>query len=134
MDQYLLAILEVVAVLIAAIVAFYKNREKIKAINRMRLTEIEQRESDAERDEVISFFDSGSDLVIEPSEVVVPGRSWKMAEETRRLGDNRSRPRRPGIGLPAGGRCRGGSEGEVLRYCAGVLHLGGVRVDEGWGE
>jgi hypothetical protein len=86
----------------------------------MRLTEIEQWESDAERDEVISFVYQGSDLVIEPSEVV-PGRSWKMAEETRRLGDNRSRPRGPGIGLPAGGRCRGGREGEVLRYCAGVL-------------
>ena len=90
MDQELIQILELVAALIAAIVAYWQHRQKTRAEEAteeafagMHLAEAQQWEAEAAKADVVAFFDPHDDRVTEPPEQV-PARSWKMSDETRR--------------------------------------------------
>ena len=90
MDQELIQILELVAALIAAIVAYWQHRQKTlaeeatdEAFAGMHLAEAQQWEAEVAKADVVSFFDPQDDRVMEPPEQV-PARSWKMSDETRR--------------------------------------------------
>jgi len=69
MEQDLIQILELLAALVAAIIAYWQHHKMTVAENTT--------------DEVIAFFDPKDDTVTTPP-LPVPSRSWKMNEETRR--------------------------------------------------
>jgi len=90
MDQELIQILELVAALIAAIVAYWQHREKTRAEEAteeafagMHLAEAQQWEAEEAKADVVAFFDPQDDRVTEAPEQV-PARSWKMSDETKR--------------------------------------------------
>jgi len=69
MDAELIQILEMVVALVAAIVAYWQNRQKNRA--------------EGETRQVVAFFDPKDETVTAPPDVV-PARSWKMGDETSR--------------------------------------------------
>ena len=69
MDQQLVQIIEMFVALVAALVAYWQRTQKIEAKNETR--------------QVVSFFDPQDESVTTPPEVV-PARSWKMSDETRK--------------------------------------------------
>jgi len=69
MDAEQIQIIEMVVALVAAIVAYWQNRQKNRA--------------EGETRQVVAFFDPKDETVTAPPEVV-PARSWKMGDETRR--------------------------------------------------
>mgnify|MGYP000938795644 FL=1 len=90
MEQELIQILEMLAALVLAIVAYWQNRGKkvaeqatVEAFAGMHLAEAQQWEAEAEKADVVAFFDPQDDRVTEPPETV-PARSWKMNDETKR--------------------------------------------------
>ena len=90
MEQELIQILEMLAALVLAIVAYWQNRgkrvaEQVKdeAVAELDLAEAQQWEAEAEKADVVAFFDPQDDRVTEPPENV-PARSWKMNDETKR--------------------------------------------------
>ena len=90
MEQELIQILEMLAALVLAIVAYWQNRgkkvaelAKDEAVAGLHLAEAQQWEAEAEKADVVAFFDPQDDRVTEPPENV-PARSWKMNDETKR--------------------------------------------------
>jgi len=69
MDTELVQIFEMMIALAAAIVAYWQNRQKNRA--------------EGETRQVVAFFDPNDETVTALPEVV-PARSWKMGDETRR--------------------------------------------------
>ena len=69
MEDDLVQILELLAAIIAAIIAYWQHHQKTEAENRTG--------------KVIAFFDPKDDTVTTPP-AAVPSRSWKMNAETRR--------------------------------------------------
>ena len=69
MEDDLVQILELLAAIVAAIIAYWQHRQKTEAENRTG--------------KVIAFFDPKDDTVTTPP-AAVPSRSWKMNAETRR--------------------------------------------------
>lgn len=90
MEQELIQILEMLAALVLAIVAYWQNRgkrvaEQVKdeTVAELHLAEAQQWEAEAEKADVVAFFDPQDDRVTKPPENV-PARSWKMNNETKR--------------------------------------------------
>jgi hypothetical protein len=69
MDQQLVQIIEMFVALVAALVAYWQRTQKIEAMN--------------ETQQVVSFFDPQDETVMTAPNVV-PARSWKMSDETRK--------------------------------------------------
>lgn len=90
MDSELIQILEMLAALVMAVVAYWQSRQKKQAEQAkseaetgMHLAQAQQWDAEAEKADVVSFFDPEDDRVTEPPESV-PSRSWKMNDETKR--------------------------------------------------
>ena len=90
MDPDIIQILELLAALVAAVIAYWQHRQKTiaeevasEAFAGMTFAQTEQAEAEDGKADVVAFFDPGDDRVTEPPEGV-PARSWKMNEETRR--------------------------------------------------
>jgi hypothetical protein len=90
MEPELIQILEMLAALVMAVIAFWQNRqkkevelEKNEAVSGMHLAQAQQWDAEAEKADVVSFFDPQDDRVAAPPENV-PARSWKMSDETKR--------------------------------------------------
>jgi len=69
MEQELIQIFELLAALVAAIMAYWQRKQKVEAKNETR--------------QVVAFFDPTDETVTALPEAV-PARSWKMSDETRR--------------------------------------------------
>lgn len=69
MEAELIQIFEMVIALVAAIIAYWQKRQKDQV--------------EAEVRQVVAFFDPEDEAVTTPPEMV-PARSWKMNDETRR--------------------------------------------------
>jgi hypothetical protein len=90
MEPELIQILELLAALVMAVVAFWQNRQKSRAEQAeqearsgMHLAGALQGQAERESTEIVSFFDPQDDRVTTPPESV-PARSWKMSDETKR--------------------------------------------------
>ncbi len=90
MDSELIQILEMLAALVMAVVAYWQNRQKKQAEQAkseaetgMHLAQAQQWEAEEEKADVVSFFDPQDDRVTDPPENI-PSRSWKMNDETKR--------------------------------------------------
>jgi hypothetical protein len=90
MDQELIQILEMLAAVVMAVIAYWQNRQKTiavqakdEAVAGQQLAEAQQWEAEAEKADVVSFFDPQDDRVTQPPENV-PTRSWKMNDETKK--------------------------------------------------
>jgi hypothetical protein len=90
MDSQVIQILELVAALVAAIVAYWQNRRKNQAVEQKRDADMDRDFAEARagnalarKADVISFFDPGDDTVTKPP-TSVPARSWKMGDGTKR--------------------------------------------------
>ena len=90
MDPDIIQILEMIAAVIATIIAVWQNRQKNdaleareNAVDLMHYAQAQQWESIADKAEVVSFFDPADDRVTEAPDNV-PARSWKMNEETKK--------------------------------------------------
>jgi len=90
MDSELIQILEMLAALVMAVIAYWQNRQKkqselaqTEAEAGMHLAQAQQWEAEEEKADVVSFFDPQDDRVTDPPENI-PSRSWKMNEETKR--------------------------------------------------
>jgi len=90
MEQDLVQIFELFLALAAAVVAFWQHRQKLVAVDakdealvERDLAEARQWETEALKDNVISFFDPEDESVVKaPPEVAA--RSWKMTDETKK--------------------------------------------------
>jgi len=89
MDTEIIHILELLAALVAAIIAYGQHRQKTiaegeatEAFAGMAFAEAEQAEAEDRRADVVAFFDPMDDRMTEAPEGV-PARSWKMNNETR---------------------------------------------------
>jgi hypothetical protein len=89
MDSQVIQILELVAALIAAIVAYWQNRQKNQAVELKRDADMDRDFAEArtshalaQKADVVSFFDPGDDTVTKPP-ASVPARSWKMSDGTK---------------------------------------------------
>jgi hypothetical protein len=69
-DPELLQILQLLAALIMAVLAFWEKRRADTA--------------EDQTDSVIAFYDLNNDAVVVPPSIV-PSRSWKMNDETRQM-------------------------------------------------
>ena len=90
MDPDIIHILEMIAAVIATIIAVWQNRQKNdaveareNAVDLMHYAQAQQWESLADKAEVVSFFDPADDRVTEAPDTV-PARSWKMNDETKK--------------------------------------------------
>lgn len=90
MEPELIQILELLAAVVMAVIAFWQNRQKSRAeqaeqeaLTRMHLAGALQGQAERESMEIASFFDPQDDRVTSPPENV-PARSWKMSDETKR--------------------------------------------------
>jgi hypothetical protein len=89
MDTQVIQILEMIAAVIAAIVAYWQNVQKRDALaakeeseSVTRLAHALKSGAEAELEDVVSFFDPADDSVTRPPGAV-PARSWKMSDETK---------------------------------------------------
>ena len=137
MEQDLIQIFELFLALAAAVVAFWQHRQKLVAVDtkdealiERDLAEARQWESEALKDNVISFFDPEDESVVKaPPEVAA--RSWKMSDETKRWIICRAHGRGPGIAAEADRGCGRAEEDPVPDLGARVLLRDRVRVIEG---
>jgi hypothetical protein len=90
MNPDIIQILELLAALVAAIIAYWQHRQKTiaeeeatEAFAGMAFAQAEQAEAEDKKADVVAFFDPGDDRVTKPPEGV-PARSWKMNDETKR--------------------------------------------------
>jgi len=90
MEQELVQIFELLVALVAAIAAYWQHRQKTQAVVEKEEALVEKEVAEAlqfaaesEQDEVVSYFDPEDDKVTTPPDVV-PARSWKMSDETKR--------------------------------------------------
>jgi len=90
MEPELIQILELLAALVMAVVAFRQNRQKNRAEQDaqeaqigMHLASALQGQAEQESTGIVSFFDPQDDRVTTPPDSV-PSRSWKMSDETKR--------------------------------------------------
>jgi len=90
MKPELIQILELLATLVMAVIAFRQNRQKEladeakqEALTGMHLAVALEGQAERESAEIVSFFDPQDDRVTSPPENV-PARSWKMNDETKR--------------------------------------------------
>ena len=90
MEQELVQIFELLAALVAAIVAYWQHRQKSQAVEareeavvEKEIAEAMQWTAESQKNELVSFFDPSDDSVTRPPESV-PARSWKMSDETKR--------------------------------------------------
>jgi hypothetical protein len=90
MDPEVIQIIEMLAAIVVAIVAYWQHRQKTaadeateEAVAGMNVAKAQLSEAEAGRDDVVSFFDPGDERVTEPP-ANVPARSWKMNDETKR--------------------------------------------------
>ncbi|MBP1928943.1 hypothetical protein J2741_001490 [Methanolinea mesophila] len=90
MEPDIIQLLEMIAAVIATIIAIWQNRQKNdavqareEAIDLVQFARAQQWESIADKQDVVSFFDPADDRVTEAPDLV-PARSWKMNEETKK--------------------------------------------------
>jgi len=90
MEQELVRIFELLVALVAAIAAYWQHRQKSRAVVAREEALVEKEVAEAlqwaaesEKDDVVAYFDPDDDTVTRPPEMV-PARSWKMSDETRR--------------------------------------------------
>lgn len=90
MDPDIIQILELLAAMGAAVIAFWQHREKTiaqaiagEASAGLNIAEVRLSMSEAEKDDIVAFYDPGNERVTDPP-ANVPVRSWKMNEETKR--------------------------------------------------
>lgn len=90
MDPDVIQILELLAAIVAAVIAFWQHREKTiaqeiagEASAGMNIAEARLSMAETEKDDIVAFYDPGNERVTEPP-ANVPARSWKMNEETKR--------------------------------------------------
>jgi hypothetical protein len=69
MDSQIIQIMEMIAAVVAAVIAYWQRSQKIAAENESR--------------QLVAFFDPKDNSVTTPP-ASVPARSWKMNEETKR--------------------------------------------------
>ena len=89
-DNELIQVFELFVALVAAIAAYWQHRQKTQAVVEKEEALVEKEVAEAlqfaaesEKDEVVSYFDPEDDKVTTPPDVV-PARSWKMSDETKR--------------------------------------------------
>jgi hypothetical protein len=90
MDPDIVQILELLAAIVAAAIAFWQHREKTiaqeiagEASAGMNIAEARLSMAETEKDDIVAFYDPGNERVTDPP-ADVPARSWKMNEETKR--------------------------------------------------
>jgi hypothetical protein len=90
MDPDIIQILELLAAIVAAVIAYWQHREKTiaqamagEASAGMNIAETRLSMAEAEKDDIVAFYDPGNERVTDPP-ATVPARSWKMNEETKR--------------------------------------------------
>jgi len=90
MDPDIIHILEMIAAVIATIIAVWQNRQKNdaleakdNAIDLVQFARAQQWETEADKADVVSFFDPADDRVTVAPDMV-PARSWKMNDETKK--------------------------------------------------
>jgi len=89
MEPDIIHILEMIAAVIATIIAVWQNRQKSQVMteNEALVEDLNDAAVDyvnvvADRAQVVSFFDPQNDRVTEPP-ANIPGRSWKMSDGTK---------------------------------------------------
>ena len=90
MEPEVIQIVEMLVAIVAAIIAYWQHRQKItaeetaeEAFAGMNIAETQLSMVEAEKADVVAFFDPGNERVTVPPPDI-PARSWKMNEETRR--------------------------------------------------
>ncbi|MBP1927721.1 hypothetical protein J2741_000268 [Methanolinea mesophila] len=90
MGPDIIHILEMIAAVIATIIAVWQNRQKNdaiqakeEAVDLIQFARATQWETEADKQDLISFFDPADDRVTEAPDTI-PARSWKMNDETKK--------------------------------------------------
>ena len=90
MEPEVIQIVEMLVAIVVAIVAYWQHRQKItaeetaeEAFAGMNIAETQLSMVEAEKADVVAFFDPGNERVTVPP-ADIPARSWKMNDETKR--------------------------------------------------
>jgi hypothetical protein len=90
MEPEIIQIVEMLVAIVAAIVAYGQHRQKItaeetaeEAFAGMNIAQTQLSMVEAEKADVVAFFDPGNERVTVPP-ADIPARSWKMNDETKR--------------------------------------------------
>jgi hypothetical protein len=137
MDQELIQILEMLAAVVMAVIAYWQNRQKAVAVDakdealvERDLAEARQWETEALKDNVISFFDPEDESVVK-----APARGGGQVLEDdlrdKEVGRLRALARGPDIAAEADRGCRRAEEDPVSDLGTRVLLRDRVRVTEG---
>ena len=90
MEPEVIQIVEMLVAIVVAIVAYWQHRQKItaeetaeEAFAGMNIAQTQLSMVEAEKADVVAFFDPGNERVTVPPPDI-PARSWKMNDETKR--------------------------------------------------